>query len=120
MDIKKDKIPNTVAKFIFYFVKDFKLGILILVATAIGYSICQSLFPYFIKLISNTLYQNAANNKFYIYKLRYMIFLLCAAWAVMQIIANIQGFSVYKIIPEFKSKIKLTIFEFILNYRLEY
>lgn len=114
------KTPNTMLGFLMHFIKQFKIGFLVLVLTAIGYAVLQTLFPYLIKTIIDLIYTSHANQVNLYSKIKHFFYILCVLWFLMQAMVNIQGLYIFKILPEFKSRIKEKLFYIILNYKHDF
>lgn len=112
-----ETIPNNIFTFLFFFIKKFKFGFLILITSAVVYAVCQTLLPYFIKLVINTATYLSINNSSDFNQLKKTLFLLGVLWIIGQIIINTQGMYVFKIIPNFKSLIKYHLFTLISHYQ---
>lgn len=118
--LEYEVIPKTVLRFLFYVARKFKYNLVFLILTSILYATCQTVLPYFIKLIINVIYQAGDNKNFVISKIQTPIFILCSLWILTQVVSNIQGFYILKVMPYIKSTIKQFLFSLLSDYQYDF
>ncbi|MDP1574329.1 MAG: ABC transporter ATP-binding protein [Coxiellaceae bacterium] len=119
---KKDEItniPNTIFKFFVYFIGKNSISFLVLALTSLVWAINQNVFPYFIKIVVNTVYMSK-NDVSLMGNLHGPLMLLCGELLFMLLSMRIQGLLITKIMPKFSESIKNEIIHTISTYHMNY
>ncbi len=112
--------PSTTFAFIFHFVKAQKAKFIYFALTGVAWAINDSIFPYFLKDIVNTVtgYHGAPNHIFAVVKNTLM--LLVAFWLVIEILQRTQGLLQIQTYPRFRAQIRATVFDHVKTLSQEY
>jgi ATP-binding cassette subfamily B protein len=112
--------PTTTFRFIFYFVKAQKMKFIYFALTGAAWAVNDSVFPYFLKDIVNTLsgYHGTPNHIFAAVK--NTLILLVAFWLVMELLQRAQGLLQIYTYPRFRAQIRATVFEHVKTLSQEY
>jgi len=113
--IKNQQPPIKFTRFLFHFIRKYKVEFFILIFTSLTYSTCQSLFPYLIKLVINV--GNPTNINLHTNNL---VLLLSVIWIFLQLLINFQGIYIYKTFPPLKAIIKNSIFNYVTEFDEEF
>lgn len=109
------RLPNKTAAFLWHYLCLFKQGFLFLSFTAIAFALCQTIFPYFIKVIINLIHTSNQHHTLPPHLFWTMTW-MCFTWAVMQIIISVQIKGIGHIMPTLKINIKTDIFNLVSQY----
>lgn len=113
-------IPQSLPAFLWIFIKLNKWAFFILMLTAIIWAINQAFFPYFIKIIINTLSQ-FEENKTSVYSILQKPFIaLLSLWFIMECAMRLQGFLSIKVLPQFRAHIREAIFNYVKQHSHAY
>jgi ATP-binding cassette subfamily B protein len=112
--------PTTTFRFIFHFVKAQKVKFIYFALTGAAWAVNDSVFPYFLKDIVNTLsgYHGAPGHIFSAVK--DTLILLVAFWLVMEVLQRAQGLLQIYTYPRFRAEIRATVFEHVKTLSQEY
>lgn len=112
--------PTTTFRFIFHFVKAQKLKFTLFALTGMAWAVNDSIFPYFLKNIVNTLtgYQGTPNHVFVAVK--GTLILVAAFWLIMELLQRAQGILQIYTYPRFRAQIRETVFEHVKTLSHEY
>ncbi len=112
--------PTTTFRFIFHFAKAQKLKFSLFALTGMAWAVNDSLFPYFLKQIVNTLagYQGIPSNVFA--AVRGTLILLVAFWLVMELLQRAQGILQIYTYPKFRAQIRGSVLEHVKTLSQEY
>ena len=112
--------PTTTFSFIFHFVKAQKMKFIYFALTGAAWAVNDSIFPYFLKDIVNTLagYHGTPNHIFSAVK--NTLILLVGFWLVMELLQRAQGLLQIYTYPRFRAQIRATVFEHVKTLSHEY
>lgn len=112
--------PTTTFRFIFHFAKAQKIKFALFALTGMAWAVNDSLFPYFLKRIVNTLagYQGIPPNVFA--AVRGTLILLVAFWLVMELLQRAQGILQIYTYPKFRAQIRGSVLEHVKTLSQEY
>ena len=114
------KIPNRVVPFIWHFVKRQPIAFLFGLATALVWSLNEVFFPYFMKLIINTL-ANFKGEPTEVYAaLLIPIIALVFCWVLMDVSMRAQGIVLLYAFPRFRANIRETAFNYTKHHSHSY
>lgn len=122
MLFKKDKItnvPTTIFKFFVYFIGKNSTSFLVLALTSLVWAVNQNVFPYFIKIVLNTVYMSKSDVSS-LSNLHEPLMWLCGELLFMLLSMRIQGLLIKKIMPKFSESIKNEIVQNISTYDTSY
>lgn len=114
------KIPNRVAPFIWHFVKRQPVAFLFGLATALVWSLNEVFFPYFMKLIINTLANFRGEPTDVYTALLIPIVALVFCWVLMDISMRAQGIVLLYAFPRFRANIRETAFNYTKHHSHSY
>lgn len=112
--------PNSVFGFITYFVVKQWFKFLLLCLSTIIWAVNDTFFPYFLKIIINTLqfYKGPPDQIFY--ALKGTLILIFAFWMATEIMLRVQGIVQLYAFPEFRSQIRNSVFNYVKLHSPEY
>ena len=118
--MNKTAFPNTPFRFIFHFVKAQRVKFALFALTGIAWAINDSIFPYFLKDIVNTIsgYHGVPNHIFSLVK--NTLILLVAFWLFMELLQRAQGILQIYTYPQFRAQIRQQVFEHVKTQSHEY
>jgi ATP-binding cassette subfamily B protein len=113
-------LPKTVLPFLNYFLKRQFFAFAIIFFAAISWSVNDIFFPFFIKLIVNTLhnYHGELNNVYY--ALAKPIALLIIFWLNTEFWLRMQGIVMIYTLPQFRANIREQVFNYVKHHSHEY
>lgn len=114
------KLPKTTSGFIWYFVKQQRIAFMFILATSWIWAINESLFPYFIKSIVNTVHNYQGDPLKIGTALATPLALLAGLWACMELSMRLQGFVLLKTFPRLRAKIHETMFHYVSRHSYDY
>ncbi len=114
------KIPNRVVPFIWHFVKRQPAAFTFSLITAFIWSLNEVFFPYFIKLIINTLANFQGDPEQVYAVLLIPIIALVACWILMDISMRTQGMILIYAFPRFRANIRETAFNYVKHHSHTY
>lgn len=113
-------LPKSLFRFIYYFVVQQKFKFAFLVITAIAWGINDTIFPYFLKRIVNTL-QFYQHNPAGIYAgVGGILILLASFWVFTEILLRMQGVIQIYTLPRFRASIRESVFTYVKSHSHEY
>lgn len=112
--------PTTTFRFIFHFVKAQKMKFIYFALTSMAWAVNDSVFPYFLKDIVNTLNHTSGSPIHIFTAVKDTLILLAAFWLVMEVLQRTQGFLQIYTYPRFRAQIRATVFEHVKTLSHEY
>lgn len=114
------RLPKSTLPFLFQFARQQWFRFTVLVLTSVVWATNDSLFPYFIKRIVNTLSSfHGAPDKVYA-AVNGTIILLAIFWAANEVCGRIQGITSIYFFPKFRASIRKTVFDYVKSHSHEY
>lgn len=113
-------LPKTALKFLNFFIKRQWLAFTIIFFAAISWSVNDILFPYFIKLIVNTLNDYHGLRTGVYAALASPVLLLIALWLNTEVWLRIQGIVMIYALPAFRANIRDRVFNYVKHHSQEY
>jgi ATP-binding cassette subfamily B protein len=113
-------IPKSTFQFIMYFVRQQKMKFFILLVTSFIWAANDAIFPYFIKLIVDTL-QNYRGDPNHVYlAIGGVMSLLVLFWLFTEIMMRVQGILQIYTFPQFRANIRSAVFNYVRSHSHEY
>jgi ATP-binding cassette subfamily B protein len=114
-------LPKTIRGFFWFFVKKQRWTFLILLVSALTWSINDSLTPYFIKIMVNTLagFKGHAPQNIFA-RLAYPIGGILTIWIILEIGMRLQGIISIYFFPKLRSSIREYVFNYVKQHSFEY
>ncbi len=112
--------PHTPFSFIFHFVKAQKGKFILFALTGIGWAINDSIFPYFLKNMVNSLSQYHGNAAGVYAVVKGTLILLVLCWLIMELLQRSQGILQIYTYPRFRAHIRSTVFDYVKQHSQEY
>ncbi|CAN5257003.1 ABC transporter ATP-binding protein [soil metagenome] len=113
-------LPTTTFRFIIKFVSEQWIKFSVIALTSIMWAFNDTLFPYFIKRIVNTL-QTFQGNRADVYPaLAGILALLFGLWIVTESLHRTQGFVQIYLFPHFRAQIRAAVFNYVKSHSHEY
>jgi ATP-binding cassette subfamily B protein len=113
-------MPTRFGAFIFHFVKKQWLGFLSILVTSIVWSLNESFFPYFIKLLVDGVAQlDPHKDDAFIY-LAPILMSLTGIWFAMEVALRLQGYIMRATFPYFRANIREEIFNYVRGHSHDY
>lgn len=113
-------LPKTTFQFIFHFVRRQSVKFTILIATSIIWAINDSIFPYFLKRIVNTLQHYQGDRADVYHVLTGVLVLLMLFWIVTECFLRVQGIVQIYTFPRFRANIREAVFSYVKSHSHEY
>ena len=112
--------PKTIASFLWHFLKRQPLAFFIAALASVIWSINEVFFPYFIKLIINTV-SNFKGQPSAIYSaLLFPLIALVSCWLTMEICIRTQGIVLVSAFPRFRANIREAAYNYTKHHSHEY
>lgn len=105
-------IPSTLPKLLWTFISKQRIAFFYILLTTTIWSINETLFPYFIKLIVNTLAVYKGNTNDIFEALKTPLFYLGGLWLAMEFSMRTQGFTVCYTYPKFRANIRSALYTY--------
>lgn len=113
-------LPKTTFAFLRYFISKQPFGFAIIFLAAIFWSVNDLFFPYFIKLIVNTL-QEYKGLKSQVYSsLIWPVGLLLFFWIFTEFWLRLQGIAMIYVLPKFRADMRSRVFNYVKRHSHEY
>jgi ATP-binding cassette subfamily B protein len=113
-------MPTRFGAFIFHFVKKQWLGFLSILVTSIVWSLNESFFPYFIKLLVDGVGQlDPHKDDAFIY-LAPILMSLTGIWFAMEVALRLQGYIMRATFPYFRANIREEVFNYVRGHSHDY
>lgn len=114
------KIPQSLFKFVWHYLKQQPVAFGYIVITSWVWAINESIFPYLIKLIINTV-SGFQGDRLHIYTaLRGPLTVIVIAWVVMEFSMRSQGFVILNAFPKLRATIRQTVFSYVRQHSHQY
>src|SRR5687768_11740743 len=104
------QLPKSLPKFLWHFMKQQPIGFAIIFITAMVWSINETFFPYFLKLIINAISNYKGNPHLVFSVLIGPITALVCIWVIMETAMRTQGITVMRTFPAFRANIRMAVF----------
>jgi ATP-binding cassette subfamily B protein len=113
-------IPKTLPAFLWHFIKQQRISFVIIFVTALVWSTNEVLFPYFLKVIINSV-SNFKGDRTHIYSvLAFPLIALVAIWLIMEISMRAQGWIILKTFPRFRANIRAEVYAYVKQHSHQY
>lgn len=112
--------PKTYVPFLWHFIKCQPVAFFIVFITALIWSINEVTFPYFIKLIVNTIHDFKGNPHAIYRVLSWPLVALVSCWMTMTISMRVQGMILIRVFPRFRADIRASVFNYVKRHSHEY
>ncbi len=113
-------LPKALFPFLWHFVKKQPVAFAFILFTAMVWSVNEIIFPYFIKLIVNTIH-NFTGDRHAVYSaLAFPLIALIASWLINEIAMRSQGIVLVYAFPRFRANIRETVFNYVKQHSHEY
>ncbi|MBL0942442.1 MAG: ABC transporter ATP-binding protein, partial [Alphaproteobacteria bacterium] len=113
-------MPTRCGAFIFHFVKKQRLGFLSILLTSIVWSLNESFFPYFIKLLVDGIAHLDPHKDNAFNRLAPILLSLGGIWLAMEIALRLQGYIMKVTFPHFRANIREAVFAYVRGHSHEY
>lgn len=113
-------LPKTTFRFMWHFIQQQRWGFIAMLLISVLWAVNDTFFPFFLKLIVNTL-QNYQGNRELVYAaVMNVVILLVAFWGITEFLLRIQGIIALYLFPTFRANIRHTVFEYVRKHSHEY
>lgn len=112
-------LPKTLFSFIYHFVSQQWAKFIFLIFSSIVWGINDSIFPYFLKHIVNTL-QHYQGNSQGIYSALKWVIMLVTFWLLTEVILRTQGVVQIYTFPRFRANVREAVFTYVKAHSHEY
>ncbi|MBS0350048.1 MAG: ABC transporter ATP-binding protein [Proteobacteria bacterium] len=114
------KIPPTLLKFTWYFLKKQLAGFIFIVITSWVWAVNESLFPYFIKSFVNTV-ANYHGNPLHIWSsIKGSLIAFIVLWVAMEGSMRTQGLVMMKVFPRLRAQMREEVFNYVRQHSHEF
>lgn len=113
-------LPKTLPAFLWHFVKKQKFGFLLALVTAMVWSVNEMFFPYFLKIIVNTVAAFKTNPSHVYSGLALPLIAMACLWVLMEISMRTQGISLIYTFPKFRANIRSEVFNYVKQHSHDY
>lgn len=113
-------LPRTLLPFLWHFIKLQPVAFLYIFITAIIWSVNEVIFPYFIKLIVNTIHDFSGDRHLIYAALTLPLVGLMISWLVNEFAMRTQGIVQIYTFPRFRANIRATVFNYIKQHSHDY
>lgn len=110
------KLPATAFSFIYHFVQRQRIRFSILILSFIVWAVSDAVFPYFLKLIINTVaeWQGAPEGVYQ--AVRWPLIMLALFWVGAELSMRLQGVLQIYTFPEFRANIREAVFDYVKSH----
>jgi ATP-binding cassette subfamily B protein len=115
-----NRLPKTLSAFLWHFVKQQPIAFAFVMFTAMIWSVNEIIFPYFIKLIVNTIHDFKGDRHAIYAALALPLIALVISWLVNEIAMRSQGIVLITTFPRFRANIRATVFNYVKQHSHEY
>lgn len=114
------RLPNTLTKFIWHFVKKQKPYFIIIQILAFAWSIDNTIWPFVLKvLIDKIMVYTKDKGDLWHYLMPILIFWVIS-WLIIDAAYRIYGFMMAKVFPRFGAHIRMAMFEYVQGHSYDY
>lgn len=113
-------LPKTTIQFLFHFVREQWIKFAILITTSLMWAMNDSLFPYFIKRIVNTLVAYHGVRRDVYHALYGVLALIAFFWIFSEILARLQGIVAIYFFPKLRASMRNAVFGYVKSHSHEY
>lgn len=114
------RLPKSITAFLWHFVKMQPLAFILLFITALLWSVNETFFPYFLKLIINTIHHYPSKPQLVWHALMLPIAGLGIFWLLMEAAMRFQGFMTVRTFPQFRANMRMAVFDYTKRHSFEY
>jgi ATP-binding cassette subfamily B protein len=113
-------IPKTVLSLMWYFIKPQFWRFLILITTMLGWSVQESVYPYFIKLFIDQITKNSLNKSNIFLVMAPTLLTFISMWLIIELGFRTYDFLSIKTFPQFRANIRSAIFQYTTQHSYQY
>ena len=113
-------LPKRLFAFLWHFIKMQPIAFIVIFLTAMVWSVNEVFFPYFLKLIVNSIQNYHGQRQLIFHHLLLPLLALVVIWLVMEISMRVQGIILIYTFPRFRSNIRTTVFHYVKQHSHEY
>lgn len=113
-------LPKSIFSFIFYFVRQQWIKFSILIFSSIIWALSDSIYPYFLKRIVNTLQFYQGDRAGIYAAVSGVLFLLVLFWVTSEVFNRIEGIVQIYTFPRFRANIRESVFDYVKSHSHEY
>lgn len=113
-------LPKSTFSFIYYFVRQQWVKFSVFILITMAWAINESLFPYFLKRIVNTLETFQGEREEVYAALGGVLSLLVLFWLVSDLLQRTQGFTQIYTFPQFRANIRAAVFNYVKSHSHDY
>jgi len=114
------QLPKSLFPFLWHFVKQQRLAFAFIIFTAMIWSVNEIIFPYFIKLIVNTIHDFKGDRHAIYTALALPLTALVTSWLINEIAMRTQGITLIYTFPRFRANMRATVFDYVKQHSHEY
>lgn len=118
--MSKKYLPQTAFRFLWHFVKQQKLVFCLMFITALVWSINETFFPYFIKLIVNAAHHFKGDPSEIFAAAKWPVISLIIIWLVMELSMRLQGIVNIYAFPRFRANITEGVYDYVKQHSHRY
>lgn len=107
------RLPRSLWVFLYQMGKLQKFSFAVLFVTGFVWALNQAFFPYFLKIIINTVSEYQSHRKDVFSVIEYPVFGIIGLWALKDIASRLQGYIMLKTFPRFRANIRERIFNYV-------
>ncbi len=109
-------LPNHLGRFLWHFVKKQRVSFALIVLTSWVWSINEAVFPFFMKLIINTVSSFTEDRSLIFSALVWPLTGITVLWLIMEVAMRVQGILMVYVFPKFRANIRNAVFEYIQGH----
>ena len=113
-------LPKTLFSFTWYFIKPQWGRFFILMCTMFGWSIQEAVYPYFIKLIVDTVTQYSADKGMVLAAITPILIIFVTLWLSIEISFRIYDFLSAKVFPAFRADVRMALVQYATKHSYQY
>lgn len=113
-------LPKTLLPFVWYFIQPHWGKFLLLMLTTLGWSLQESVYPYFIKLLVDQVPQYSTHKAMLFSGLAPTLLAFLALWLAIEVAFRVYDFLSAKVLPTFRAQVRGALFEYALQHSYEY
>ena len=113
-------IPKTLFSFAWHFIRPQFWRFLILIVTMLGWSIQESVYPYFIKLFIDKITQYSSDKSNIFVFMAPVLFVFIALWLIIEVGFRAYDFLSVKVFPQFRADVRGALFQYATKHSYQY
>lgn len=113
-------LPLSLSSLLWHFIKNQKVGFLLLLPNALAWALQSALFALFVRLIIDKATEYAADKTELFQGLSLILLTLMGLWLLMEVGYRLYDFASAQVLPNFQAQVRMALFEYTLGHSHRY